>query len=54
MTDEKEEFYIKALIDHVLLDSDDYYRMRKELKELEELRKQIGIYKELLDTIIWN
>ena len=54
MTEQKEEFYIKALMDHVLLDSNDYYKIRRELRQLEELKKQVVIYRELLDTIVWQ
>ena len=54
MTEQKEEFYIKALMDHVLLDSNDYYKIRRELRQLEELKKQVEIYRELLDTIVWQ
>lgn len=49
---QKEEFYIRALIDHVVLERDEYERMRKELQKVNELEKQVTIYREILDVII--
>lgn len=49
---QKEEFYIRALIDHVVLERDEYEKMRKELQKVNELEKQVGIYREILDVIV--
>lgn len=51
LIEDKEDFYIRTIMDHVLLEKEEYEKIRKDIDRVKTLERQVQVYEELLAVI---